>query len=66
MNTQQSSRGNIAARRIIQFQVYGSNSSTEIYALCDDGSLWRRGFTPAGQIAWLRVDTSTVTDSPTP
>jgi hypothetical protein len=64
----QSSCGNITAvRRITQIQAYeSSGGSAEIFALCDDGSLWKRSHTPEGKPTWFRLDASIVTDSPSP
>ena len=45
-------------RKIIQLQTSeAEGSSTEVWALCDDGSVWMKVRAVLG-IRWLRVDTS--------
>jgi hypothetical protein len=47
-------------RKIIQLQAFETNGgrSTEIWLLCDDGTLWRNGINDDGSATWKRVDTS--------
>jgi hypothetical protein len=57
----------LPVRRITQVQAYeSSGGSAEIFALYDDGSLWKRGHTAEGKPTWFRLDASLITDSPLP
>jgi hypothetical protein len=47
------------ARKIVQLAACGDSSNvTELYALCDDGRVYRSSF-HTGQ-GWVRVDTSVI------
>jgi hypothetical protein len=54
------------ARKIMQIAACSADGSpTEVFALADDGSVWRSTFYDVRQ--WVRVDTSAITGvAPTP
>jgi hypothetical protein len=52
--------GKQPARRIVQIQTFeASGGSTEMYALCDDGTIWRKCHMP-GNPTFVRVDISAI------
>lgn len=51
-------------RKIIQLQVFDAKGgSTEVWALCDDGTVWMKTRDASG-IRWIRVDTTTLEQTP--
>ena len=50
----------MSARKIIQFTAHDYGRSTQLHALCDDGTLWVNGV----KGTWLLVDTSMITGKP--
>jgi hypothetical protein len=46
------------ARKIVQLAACGDAAVTELYALADDGSVWRSSF-HTGQ-GWVRINTSII------
>lgn len=55
------------SRKIIQLAVATSDDTNDVYALCDDGSVWvliDNAYTLSPEKAWRRVNTDDVTDMP--
>jgi hypothetical protein len=50
-------------RKVIQLQV-SQGRSTDVWVLCDDGTVWRNAVNPDGSVKWIRVDTSTLEQAP--